>query len=172
MADPHEAFLRQLTPVLPELRAFVGSCLRDPAGCDDVVQETTIVLWRRSGDYDPTRSFGAWARGIAVRVLKARLRQGARWRCLDGAAIDAICTSWDQRDGEHPREDELQALRACVRELPADRRDWLRLRYEQGLDFAAIAERLGKSAQAIQRAVHRLRETLATCIRRRLSEGS
>lgn len=169
MAEPdHEDFLRLLTAAQPDLRAFVAACVREPAGRDDVVQEVTLVLWRRFADYDRSRPFGAWARGVACLVLKAWWRRTRQHQALEPAAIEALTAAWEDPDGSH--EEELEALRRCLDEIDGRQRRWLELRYAEGLNCAAVAKRLGGSATAVQRALHRLRERLADCLRRRLAQ--
>lgn len=46
--------------LLVSIRANAG---REHA--DDIFQDTVLVAWRRLPDYDRTRPFGPWLRGIA-----------------------------------------------------------------------------------------------------------
>ena len=50
--------------LLAYLRASVPS-----SAVDDLFQDTVLVAWRRLGDYDRTRPFGAWLRGIARNIV-------------------------------------------------------------------------------------------------------
>jgi len=35
--------------------------VRNAADADDVLQETNLVLWRKTADFDPAREFMPWA---------------------------------------------------------------------------------------------------------------
>ena len=48
----HEAFLRLFTRFEGNLRAYVASLLPTREGVDDVMQESSVVLWRRFSDFD------------------------------------------------------------------------------------------------------------------------
>jgi RNA polymerase sigma-70 factor (ECF subfamily) len=52
------------------LLAFIRSIQSDQAAADDIWQETMLVAWRRIGDYDNSRPFGPWLRGIAQKIWK------------------------------------------------------------------------------------------------------
>lgn len=54
-----------------------------PAEAEDVAQDVFLVVHRRLGDFDPSRSMRAWLYGIARRVAKDRRRgQGREERRL------------------------------------------------------------------------------------------
>ena len=77
--DRHEQFLRLFLTHQADVRAFIGSLVRDAHAREDLFQEAALVCWRDFGRYDPARSFGAWARGIAANKVKqwwARAKRG------------------------------------------------------------------------------------------------
>ncbi|MFV1964884.1 MAG: sigma factor [Pirellulaceae bacterium] len=75
----HEAFLRLFTRFEGNLRAFVASLLPTREGVDDVMQESSVVLWRKFPDSDQSGAdsdFLGWAFMIArYEVLKYRRRR-------------------------------------------------------------------------------------------------
>ena len=58
----------------------------------------------------------------------------------------------------------LAALKSCREQLPNDEAALLRLRYERGLSFEAIADRRGTTSAGVQRAISRIRFRLRACI--------
>ena len=66
MVDRHETFLRLFLKHQGDVRAFIGSLVRDRNVRDDVFQEVALVCWRDFDRYDRSRSFGAWGRGGAA----------------------------------------------------------------------------------------------------------
>lgn len=78
----HEAFLRLFTRCEPELRAFVRSCLPRPQDVDEVMQEVSLVAWRKFGDLDDRGRFAPWACLIArYEILKLRDSQVSPGPC-------------------------------------------------------------------------------------------
>ena len=76
--DRQEKFLRLFLQHQGDVRAFLGSLVRDPHARDDLFQEVALICWRDFARYDPTRSFGAWARGIAANKVKQWWAQARR----------------------------------------------------------------------------------------------
>ena len=70
----HDAFLRLFTRFEGNLRAFVTSLPPTRKRVDDVMQESSVVLWRKFSEFDQTGAtcdFLAWAFMIArYEVLK------------------------------------------------------------------------------------------------------
>lgn len=60
------------------LLTYLRSVAWNPSAVDDLFQETMLVAWRRLSDYDQTRPFGAWLRGIAARLVLAHARKSKR----------------------------------------------------------------------------------------------
>lgn len=165
--DGNSQFLQLFVAHQDGVRAFIRAMVRDPSTADDVFQETAIVLWQEFERYDQTRSFGAWARGIAGnKVLKAYARGRRRGVVLSPEAIDAVAGSFDVQEPE--MEEERQALRACVERLPEHGRNLLELRYEKALSIAELAERVKRSEEAVHKALVRLRAALSKCVSFRL----
>lgn len=165
--DGHEEFLKLFLEHQADLRAFVGSMLRSQAARDDVVQETALILWREFARYDRSRSFGAWARGIAANKVLQRLSQdGRHGPTLSPEAVPAIVAAYDRtEEADEPRR---AALEKCLQELPDKSRSLLNLRYEQGLSLAQAAERVASTLDAVHKALSRIRTKLQACIERRL----
>lgn len=86
MSHPHppsppdqEQFVRLFAQYEGNVRAFVTSLLPNWEGVDEVMQETSIVLWRKFDEFDPDRpgsKFTDWAFMIArYEVLKYRRKR-------------------------------------------------------------------------------------------------
>jgi RNA polymerase sigma-70 factor (ECF subfamily) len=151
-----------------DLRAFIGSLVRDRDARDDLLQEVALVLWEKFSTYDRARSFGAWARGIAAKKIMQR------WEKLGRAplpfaprTIQAILDAYERT--ENARTDHQDALERCLGGLPPKSRRLLALRYERSLSLAQIAQRMNRSLDAVHKALSRIRQRLQECIERRLA---
>jgi RNA polymerase sigma-70 factor (ECF subfamily) len=150
-----------------ELLAFIGSVVRDRAVRDDVLQETALTLWQAFDRYDRSQSFGAWARGIAANKLMQRWDRGERWhRALPVEAIPSLLAAFDRTDVSHDlRRD---ALERCLENVPVKSRKLLALKYEQGFSLGQIAEQIGSTMDAVNKALSRIRLKLRECVERQL----
>ena len=68
-------------------------------------------------------------------------------------------------------DERLNALRRCRRKLNEQSRFLVEMRYDQGVSFARIAERTGRSIQSIYKRMSRIQSTLLRCIEQTLQEA-
>jgi len=165
----HEQFLRLFLQHQGDVRAFIGSLVRDANAREDLFQEVAMICWRDFARYDPARSFGAWARGIAANKVKQWWERSSRGPAVFSpqtvaALLDAFNRT--EHDDAAPR---LDALRECLRELPEKARRLLAQRYQLLRKPAEIAAHLKTTRDAVYKALARTRIRLRDCIRRRLA---
>ncbi|MBY0528492.1 MAG: sigma-70 family RNA polymerase sigma factor [Gemmataceae bacterium] len=169
--DQQEDFLRLFLTYQAEIRAFIGSLVRDRHGSDDVFQEVALVLWKEFQRYDPTRSFGAWARGIAAKKVMQRWDRLSRMPVpFSPEAIEAVLEAYDRT--EAASQPQADALAHCLEGLPDKSRQLLTLRYEQSLKLGQIAQAVDSTLDAVHKALSRLRTRLHECVERRLATNS
>jgi RNA polymerase sigma-70 factor (ECF subfamily) len=150
-----------------DLKAFIGSVIRDPHAREDIFQEVSRTLWEKFDDFDLSRSFGAWARGIASRKILEARRRSARFPLLfPPETLEAIALAFDEID--EPAAAREAALKLCLDALPVRARQILTARYEERQSCAQIAGAFGCNLKAIHQTLSRLRRALHGCIMRRL----
>jgi RNA polymerase sigma-70 factor (ECF subfamily) len=166
--DAHSEFLKRFLQHESDLKAFIGSLIRDPHARDDLFQDVALVLWEKYVSYDPARSFGAWARGVAgKRIMQRWEREGRTPLPFSPQAIQAIADAYERT--ESSASDRAAALELCLERLPRRSRDLLALRYEQNLTLNEIAVRLGRTLDAVHKALSRIRSRLQECVQKRLA---
>jgi RNA polymerase sigma-70 factor (ECF subfamily) len=165
--DRHENFLSLFLKHEADLRAFIGSLVRDPHLRDDVFQEVALTLWRQIDEYDPARPFGAWARGIAAnKIMQQWDRVARRPVAFPPETIQAVLDAYDRTEAsESARAD---ALRHCLERLPDKSRELLRLRYENSIRPEEIARAIESTLEAVYKALSRIRQKLLECIQRQM----
>lgn len=145
------------------LRSLIGA---DPS-VDDIFQQSMLVAWRRLGDYDRSRPFGPWLRGIAQRLVMEHHRKGrARPATTDPAVLAELDVRFDRVNrapGDTFRQ-RAERLADCMAKLPDAMRQALDLVYARGLLIAAAAESMGASEEATKKRVQRGRALLARCV--------
>lgn len=160
---------RLWTLAMPTVSAFVTSLVRDFQDRDDVLQETAVAVLESFERYDPAQSFVGWAIGIARNQVRLHCRRKGRERvAFDSEAVDALARAF--ADGD-PQDRRLDYLSGCIESLESRARELCRLRYEQDLKPAAIGERIGMGANAVAKALQRIRDRLRECIERKAVEA-
>ncbi len=144
------------------LYTYIASCVGRTSLADDVYQDTLVTAWRRIRDFDQTRPFGAWLRGIARLQIRAHRRERAAQLSLSDELLDALSTRFAAV--ERQAGDDLQAklafLRQCVGALAERDREALEIRYQEGLRGSPLAERLSTSIENGKKIVQRARARL------------
>ncbi|MDX2147247.1 MAG: sigma-70 family RNA polymerase sigma factor [Planctomycetota bacterium] len=149
------------------LTAFLRSLVRRGPSIDDLFQQTMLVAWRRLGEYDPTRPFGPWLRGIAARlVMEHHRRLGRGGVACEAEVLEALHTKFEgvrSLPGDSFRE-RVSRVSDCLEKLPEQFREALELAYVRGLLLREIAGAVQASEEAVKKRVQRGRLMLAACM--------
>lgn len=149
------------TSAQPVVSAFIASVIRDSRDREDVIQETALAVFDSIANYDSSRPFNAWAIGVARNQVGLYLRRRKRDRhVFDDSAIGCLEAAF----GRISASPKLDFLPECMRQLDARARQMCDLRYQEELKPAAIAHELGMTANAVSKALQRIREELRLCI--------
>jgi RNA polymerase sigma-70 factor (ECF subfamily) len=159
-----------LTSNQSRLFAYVLSLLGDRQQAQDVMQETNIVLWRKSAQFKLGTNFGAWMLKVAYYQVMEHRRKLNR-QAMFVADDDFLSQLAEEAvDCSHMMEQQQAALQSCLQKLPDRQRDIIRRRYTEGASIKAVAEQLGIAASAIKQTLFRARTSLIACVRFRLKE--
>ena len=166
-----EEFVRLLMAHERQIFTYILTLLPHVADAEDVLQETSIVLWRKFPEYQPGTHFVSWA----FRVAHNMVRNFRAKRCRCRVKFDEELLAAVAADVESMRE-ELDlgrlALLDCIDELPPGDRDLLRRRYELGATIKSVALAVGRSVEGLYKSMRRIHDTLYDCVHRKLtSEG-
>lgn len=152
------------------LTAFLRAAVEDQAAAEDVFQDTMLIAWRRIGEYDSARPFGAWLRGIARNLVLAYYRSAARRVTFSSDRmleyLDQRMAQVDRRPGD-TLDEKVAALRDCLQRLAPIYREPIDLHYGQRRTSEWIADHLATTKDAIQKRLQRARLQLAECLERR-----
>jgi len=166
-AEQSEQLVRLLMKHQEDLFRYIFSLLPHEEDARDVLQETSVSLYRKFADYDHEKPFLAWAYGFAyLEVLKQRERNERGTRHMREELVEVL--SRERQEQETDLHGRLQALDNCLEQLPPMDRELIRLRYHSGSPVDEIVEQLGTSRRTFFRNLDRVRRALMECINRRL----
>jgi RNA polymerase sigma-70 factor (ECF subfamily) len=166
-ADQGEAFVRLLLKHEPLVRSFLRGLLPTWNDVDEVIQEASLVAWRKFSDFQEGTAFGGWFLTIArFEALKHR-RRAARtplvfaddvWDLLADEAVDNDAPQIHRRH-----------LEACLGKLQPEKRNALLKAHAPGVVMREVAMQSGKSEQAFYKAIQRSRALLLDCVSKSLA---
>jgi RNA polymerase sigma-70 factor (ECF subfamily) len=152
------------------LTAFLRASVRDEIFADDLFQETMLVAWRKISEYDRSRPFGAWLRGIARRHILAHYRKSGQENipCNEETLeyLDRRMAQVDRQNGD-TLDEKIAALKDCVQRLDPIYRDPIEFHYHEHQTTEWIAKRLATTRDAVQKRLQRARILLAECLERK-----
>jgi len=135
---------------------------------EEVWQATAIVLWEKFDEYDPTREFLPWAQRFAYFESLKQRRKVARDRMVFSEnAMQAIADT-HQASQQH-LDRRSRALKLCLEKLGSSDLALLRARYDSEITIGELAQQMETTAKTLYRRLDRIRDKLASCVRRRVA---
>lgn len=165
-----EQFLRLLMLNDRRIYAYILSIVPNINDADDIMQETSAVMWRKFGNFDSGMDFSTWALTIAryqiLSYLKKRKRSKVRFNSNLVKSIEEevkrVIPDLDER---------LTVLKNCIHKLGYENQNILKLRYEKGYTFENIGAHISKSTRAAFYTLSRIHQLLQRCVKRTFSEA-
>ena len=163
LAGDQMAFSEIYDNYFPRVYAFTLKRVGDPAEAEDLTQETFVQLYRSLPSFEGRSSLLTWTFGIAHNVCSRFFRHCSRWmvgpkdaRELDDKPVESTIER---------KVDAARVLDRCDEILSENRRpahqEIFHLRYGESHSIKAIAEKVGKSNEAVKVSLRRSRAVLA-----------
>ena len=151
----------------PHIRSFLRSLLPTNNDVDEVLQEASIVIWKKFDRFDTSTDFMRWVYVIArLEALKYR-RKHARNRLIFDDTVYTLMA--DEGKEEYPaRQTELQALKQCLQTLPENQRSLIDTIYENRTKAVDLADKMKTTVSSLYMALTRTRKALYKCIKQRV----
>jgi RNA polymerase sigma-70 factor (ECF subfamily) len=158
--DERAAFKRELTEVVPHLRAFARGLCGRPDMADDLVQETLLKAWAAQDRFEPGTSMRAWTFVILRNAYLTDMRRNRFRGEYDETVAERILTA--PAGQEHPIH--LSDIHRALLTLPPERREALLLVGAGGFSYDEAAQICGCAVGTIKSRVGRARAALAAMI--------
>ena len=159
-ASERRAFKRELTEVVPHLRAFARGLCGRPDMADDLVQETLLKAWAAQDRFEPGTSMRAWTFVILRNAYLTDMRRNRFRGEYDEIAAERILVApAGQEEPIH-----LSDMHRALLTLPAERREALLLVGAGGFSYEEAATICGCAVGTIKSRVGRARAALSSMI--------
>lgn len=150
-------FKRELTAVVPHLRAFARGLCGRPDMADDLVQETMLKAWAAQDRFEPGTSMRAWTFVILRNAYLTDMRRNRfRGEYDEGVAERILVAPAGQEEPIH-----LSDLHRALLTLPPERREALLLVGAGGFSYEEAAAICGCAVGTIKSRVGRARAALS-----------
>lgn len=154
------AFKRELTGVIPHLRAFARGLCGRPDLADDLVQETLLKAWAAQERFEPGTSMRAWTFVILRNAYLTDMRRNRFRADYDETVAERVLVAPAGQEGPLHLSDMHRALLT----LPPERREALLLVGAGGFSYEEAAQICQCAVGTIKSRVGRARATLSQMI--------
>jgi len=168
-----ENFVRLFSKYEGNVRAFVSSLLPDWNGVDEVMQQTSLVMWRKSDQFNYSgedKSYLDWAFMIArYEVLKYRRKWATERLIFSEDVYELLAKEAEEvAVGQSERE---KALKGCLQKLQESQRSLIQTSYADGISIKDAAAKVGRTPTGLYKALARIRKHLHNCILSEMKKG-
>lgn len=159
----NDQFLEFMTAFQGRLFGFVLSLLGDVDQANEVLQETNLVLWKKSDEFHPGTDFKAWSFRVAhFQVMAFRQRQVRDRLVFDEGALEKVYREAMEVDTAF--EQKKERLDKCVESLSQQSQEVLSRFYVTGESLREIGAALNRKANTVGQTLFRIRKALIECV--------
>jgi RNA polymerase sigma-70 factor, ECF subfamily len=160
---PYEQFMQLFARVRENLFAYIFTMLPHWSDAEDVFQQTSLVLWRKFGEFEPGSNFLAWACRVAFFEVRNFRRVAGRDRLRFNDAL------LDQLAQERLVDPEIASRKRdflidCISKLSDDQRTLLVRTYSDEMNIRQLADELNRSPQTLYNRLNLIRRSLFDCV--------
>ena len=163
-------FLRLFLQNQRRLYAHILMLRPNRADADDLLQETSLVMWDKFDANDPPADFLAWGRRIAYhKVLDFYKKSKRAKNRLTEVFLERVSALAGEAAAIEQADLRRDALAGCLEKLPERSRELLKLRFSDGATTQSTSEQVGKSVDVVYKALAKLRQNLFDCVQNSLA---
>ncbi len=151
------------------LYAYIMSMVGNSHDADDIMQNTSVLMWERFSEFKKGTDFVAWGIRIAFYKIKEFRAHNNRYQ-FDDDVFEQLHTK--ARANLTNANLYADKLNLCLAKLPSSDASLLRLRYGCDYSIKWISQRTNVSVQAVYMKLSKIHDMLGRCIKRLMAEES
>lgn len=164
--EKQDHFVEQFLQRQNRIFGFILTLVGNRADAQDLFQQTSLTLWKKWDQYDPSRDFVKWACGVAfnhVRNFK-RTRHETGGLELDDDVLELVAQA--RVDAEDWLAIRREALEQCLQKLPGQQRQLLERCYVGEDSIKTVAAQSQLTPNVLYKKLGAIRKALFDCINR------
>jgi RNA polymerase sigma-70 factor, ECF subfamily len=164
-------FAGQLRTHQVQIFAYIYSLVRNLDDADDLFQQTSLAMWNKYDRYDPSRSFVAWACGVARFEVSNFVRARSRQRLYFSDDLSLLLIEAQESLKQDQVEERREALAQCVKRLRKRDQQLIEACYGDESRVPEVAKEWDRPPRSIHNSLRRIRRSLFECVQRSLGPG-
>lgn len=146
---------------------YILSVVSNWSDSEDIMQETTSLMWQKFDDFQEGTNFSSWGIQIAKHKIREFRRKSPKLSNLSEQVLNILANRAETYYSEP--DVHLTALEKCIKKLKTGDMALIQMRYEDGTTIKDIALRLGRPIQGLYKVMARIHASLVICVRRSLA---
>lgn len=165
----YETFIRLLLEEETAVKVYVRRLVPTWHDVEEVIQQTSLIAWKKFDELDDWERFGGWLMTIArYEALKYRRSLARSPLVFSDKLAEQLADEAGTLNASNA--DRQQALEGCLGKLDQARRELILKVHQPGVTVRGYAQQQSRPEQAVYKSVHRLRQKLMDCVKRTLAE--
>lgn len=152
------------------MKRFCVSILAGDQGAEDVIQEANRVILEKADEFQQGTNLRAWAFEIVRLQAMAHCKRRQREHKLvfNTELVQTLLERSLELDSMQASQ--MGALKTCIEKLDDAEKSVLRGRYWSEKTLAEFSEEIGRTVDALKRALFKIRKQLRACVRQTLAQ--
>lgn len=160
-----ERFVSLLASNQHRILAFIQSIVFNRADSEDIMQDTSTIMWRKFDEYKPGTDFTAWG----ITIAKFRILEHKKKKKTFFLSDETLLLLANQSETMVPElEMRFEALEHCIKKLNSTDLKLLDLRFSSHYSAKDIANRVGTTLNMVYRHMSRIKSLLIHCVKKQL----
>ncbi len=164
--EQHEQFTRLLIQHEPELMRCILIAVPNRSDARDILQECSVSLWNKFGNFDLERAFVPWALGFARIEIRRFLRKSAHRNQLTERAAELLLE--DHKMATPELDHRKNHLQDCIDLLSQRQKEMVDGYYRMEYSVSDLSQRSSQTVDAIYKSLQRIRRSLHDCVESRI----
>jgi RNA polymerase sigma-70 factor (ECF subfamily) len=168
-SDRNELFVELFAIHQRTLYGLIYTLVHNATDAEDLLQQTSLVLWQKFDEFALGTNFSAWACQIAHFTVLDHLKKKRRSRVVFSDELITLLAE-TRYDSNESQITDAAILAECIEKLSEGDRKLIGLCYGVKRDIKAAAAALGRPAASVYVSLSRVRRLLLDCLHRANTE--
>lgn len=169
-SNSDEVFVGLLSECRRPLLGYIASLVGNRHDAEDVLQKTSVTLWRKMDTFEQGTDFMAWATTIAFYEAKNFIRKSGRAHVAFSNELMEMLAR-ERADDLSCQDARLAALDECLKSLEGENRKLVCGFYLDREPILELAAKMGRATQTIYNRLNLIRRQLMQCVTDRNNES-
>ena len=145
------------------IHGYILSVTSNWSDAEDILQETTSLMWQKFEEFEDGTNFSSWGIQIAKYKILEHRRARKKHPEFSECVLDELMDQAEKRQGKF--NSAQNALERCMKKLSVADYKLVQMRYMQNNTIKDMAVQLERPVQGLYKVMARIHSNLLLCVR-------